>query len=100
MSADQHLELLITGIAVAILALIVLAAVVAARRRSGSPRPAIAAAPKSRTAPQHARELGSVERLAKLLDRSRRLVAAEDRVGQELDTLRGSGWMVERNVIT
>lgn len=100
MSTDQHLELLTSGIAIAILALIVLAAMVAAQRRPGRPRPGIVAAPESRTAPQHGRELGSIERLARMLDRSRRLVAAEDRVGQELDLLRGSGWMVESNVIT
>ncbi|MBE2318380.1 hypothetical protein DVA67_020530 [Solirubrobacter sp. CPCC 204708] len=100
MNADQHLELLILGIAVATLALIVLAAAVAAHRRSGRPRPTIAAAPVSRSAPGRGRELGSIEHFARMLDRSRRLVAAEQRVGQELGTLRGAGWMVERNVIT
>src|SRR5690349_20920112 len=100
MGADQHLEFLIQGIAVAILALIVLAAVVAAHRRFGRPRPAIAAVLESRTAPRHGRELGSIECLARLLDRSRRLVAAEQRVEQELNVLRGAGWMVERNFIT
>ncbi|RKQ90814.1 hypothetical protein C8N24_0629 [Solirubrobacter pauli] len=99
MSADLYLELLLVGILATAVALGAVTAVILVSR-SARDRRVATSVPEVWPVHKPRAQLGSTARLAKLLDRSRRLAAAEAHVGREFELIQRSGWMVERNVVT